>query len=91
VEYTGGDLSEGWIEEELTFYRNGDTLSIWNFYNPQAPNSPYVSGETYTHFDGSGYSSYTIYGEDEETHCYTEWDEEGAGYRECDDGTYEEF
>jgi len=82
----------GQIDGERQYHRNGDQEEDWEMTLPQSPINPYAWGHTNRYLDGSGDSDYTRYGaQGEEVHCTSEWDADGSGHTECDDGTNEEF
>lgn len=80
------------IAGEWDYHANGDYEGDWELDVPDAPTNPVAWGHTYNSLDLSGSSEYTRLGQGGvEVQCTSEWDTEGHGLTECDDGTYEEF
>ena len=75
------------------YYPSGDYEGDWEMEAPDAPTSPVAWGHTYNNLDLSGWSEYTRLGGPAggEVNCTSEWDSDGAGVLDCDDGTHEEF
>ncbi len=83
----GRVMTGGW-----DYYPDGDQEGDWEMEDPNSPVSPIAWGHTYNALDLSGSTEYTRLGPGgTEVHCTSEWDSEGHGATECDDGTYEEF
>lgn len=74
------------------YHPDGDYEGDWELESPDAPTNPVAWGHTYNALDLSGSSEYTRLGPGGiEVHCTSEWDTEGHGATDCDDGTHEEF
>ncbi|MDP7112215.1 MAG: hypothetical protein QGH45_09635, partial [Myxococcota bacterium] len=75
------------------YYPSGDYEGDWEMEAPDAPSNPVAWGHTYHNLDLSGWSEYTRLGGPAggEVNCVSEWDSDGSGVLDCDDGTHEEF
>lgn len=74
------------------YHRDGDYEGDWELNDPDAPTNPVAWGHTINHLDGSGSMAYTRFGPGgTEVECTSEWDADGHGSTDCDDGTHEEF
>jgi len=90
--YTAHRDDGGTQEGDWTYLANGDQTGSWEMSFPDAPYDPFAWGATTHYLDGAGESDYTrMTMQGEEVACHSEWDADGAGFTECDDGTYETF
>ena len=80
------------VAGDWDYYPGGDYEGDWEMEAPDAPTNPIAWGHTYNALDLSGWSEYTRIGPGGvEVNCTSEWESDGSGVLDCDDGTHEEF
>ncbi len=78
-----------WHDHYQLWENNGDSFDEWKYYHPDAVVDPLSWGVTRGWYMGGGTRDWYTVQDDGVTilYCHEEWEEEGGGWWECDNGT----